>query len=102
MYFEAVRRLGIHVLVDTFKNYEISEIRKYIKLQDSAYCILPEENAKDPWESYYYQYKERQRTLCGRIFFNKLKQFRFIATRYEKLFSFFSFVLLASTIILLK
>ena len=82
------------------KAYGTKDIRSYIESQGGTYCIPPKENAKEPWECDYYQYKERH---LVEVFFNKLKQFRRVATRYEKLSrNFFSFVLLASVTILLK
>ena len=82
------------------KAYGTSDIREYIESEGGTYCIPPKENAKDPWECDYYQYKERH---LVEVFFNKLKQFRRIATRYEKLSrNFFCFALLASAMILLK
>ncbi|MDR1531773.1 MAG: transposase, partial [Clostridiales bacterium] len=57
-------------------------------------------NAAEPWECDFHQYKERHLVEC---FFNKLKQFRRVATRYDKLSrNFLSFVFLASAMILLK
>jgi transposase len=65
-----------------------------------SYCIPPKANAVDPWVCDFYQHKERHVVEC---FLNKLKQFRRIATRYEKLaHNFLSFAFLASTLILLK
>jgi transposase len=82
------------------KAYGTVEIRAYIESQGASYCIPPKSNAADPWECDYYQYKERHAVEC---FFNKLKQFRGIATRYDKLsLHFLSFVFLASAMILLK
>ena len=57
-------------------------------------------NTKDPWACDYSLYKERHLVEC---FFQKLKWFRRIATRYDTLdSSFLSFVYLASIMILLK
>ena len=46
------------------------------------YCISPKSNAVNPWDCDWYLYKERHLVEC---FFQKLKMFRRIATRYEKL-----------------
>lgn len=82
------------------KAYGTKDIREYIESQGATYCIPPKANAVAPWETDFYQYKERHLVEC---FFNKLKQFRRIATRYEKLSrNFLSFALLASIMILLK
>jgi transposase len=82
------------------KAYGSADIRDYIETYGGSYCIPPKYNAKEPCVWDFYQYKERHLVEC---FFNKLKQFRRIATRYEKLsLNFLSFALLASSIILLK
>jgi transposase len=82
------------------KAYGTKEIRKHIESCGATYDIPPKSNAADPWECDYYHYKERHVVEC---FFNKLKQFRRIATRYDKLSrSFMTFALLASVMILLK
>ena len=82
------------------KAYGTLEIRQHIENQGVTYCIPPKSNAVDPWECDYYHYKERH---VIEYFYNKLKQYRRVATRYDKLSrSFLSFVLLASIIILLK
>lgn len=93
-----VTLLGSAVLAD--KAYGTQTIRAYIESQDAAYCIPPKSNAVEPWDCDFHRYKERLAVEC---FFNKLKQFRGIATRYDKLSrSFLSFVFLASAMILLK
>ena len=82
------------------KAYGSASIREYIETNGGSYCIPPKDKAKEPWECDFYQYKERHLVEC---FFNKLKQFRRVATRYEKLSRrFLSFILLASSMILLK
>jgi len=82
------------------KAYGTTKIREYIEEKDATYCIPPKANTVDPWECDYHQYKERHVVEC---FFNKLKQFRHIATRYDKLArNFFSFACLASAMILLR
>jgi transposase len=95
--FEGVDLGGSIVMGD--KAYGTVEIRAYIESKGGSYCIPPKSNAAEPWECDYYQYKERHVVEC---FFNKLKQFRRIATRYEKLSrNFLNFALLASIMILL-
>lgn len=82
------------------KAYGTAEIRKFIESNGGTYCIPPKADSTEPWNCDFYQYKERHAVEC---FFNKLKQFRHIATRYDKLSrNFLSFALLASTMILLK
>jgi len=82
------------------KAYGTVDIRNYIESQGASYCIPPKDNAVDPWECDFYQYKERH---LVEVFFNKLKQFRHVATRYDKLsHNFLSFALIASVMILLK
>ena len=82
------------------KAYGTDEIRNYIESQGASYCIPPKSNTVNPWGCDYHHYKERHVVEC---FFNQLKQFRRIATRYDKLSrNFLSFALLASIMILLK
>lgn len=89
---------GSVVLAD--KVYGTIDIRTYIESQDATFCILPKSTTANPWECDFYQYKERHVVEC---FFNKLKQFRGISTRYDKLSrNFLSFAFLASAMILLK
>jgi len=75
------------------KAYGTLLIRRYIESQGATYCIPPKANATNSWDCDYHQYKERHVVEC---FFNLLKLFRRVATRYEKLSrNFSSFVLLA-------
>ena len=93
-----VELTGTVVLAD--KAYGSTEIRNYIKTHGAVYNIPPKSNIKDPWDCDWWLYKERH--LVER-FFQKIKLFRRVATRYDKLASrFFSFVLLASIMILVK
>ena len=94
---EGVELEGAIVMGD--KAYGTVEIRAYIESKGASYCIPPKSNTINPWECDFYQYKERHVVEC---FFNRLKQYRRIATRYEKLSrNFLSFALLASAMILL-
>lgn len=68
------------VLAD--KAYGSKDIRKYIASRDATYCIPPKSNEKSPWPCDWWQYKERHLVEC---FFQKLKQFRRIASRFDKL-----------------
>ena len=82
------------------KAYGTLKVRKHIEANNASYCIPPKSNSVEPWDCDFHQYKERHAVEC---FFNKLKQFRHIATRYDKLSrNFLSFVFLGSSMILLK
>jgi transposase len=83
---------GSNILGD--KAYGAKSIRDYITAHKARYTIPPKANAQQPWDVDWYIYKERHLIEC---FFNKLKHFRRIATRYDKLAtSFLAFVYLAS------
>jgi len=71
---------GSVVLAD--KAYGARSIRDLIGESGAQYCIPPKSNEKNPWECDWWLYKERHLVEC---FFQKLKQFRRIATRYDKL-----------------
>ena len=89
---------GSNILGD--KAYGSQKIRDYITGQKARYTIPPRENCADPWPCDFHTYKERHLVEC---FFNKLKVFRRVATRYDNLaVSFLAFVHLASIWILLK
>jgi transposase len=80
------------------KAYGTAEIRGHIESKQSSYCIPPKSNAVDPWECDFWHYKERHVVEC---FFQKIKQFRRIATRYDKLLDCFKgFVFLACIMLL--
>lgn len=82
------------------KGYGTNEILNYIQQQDADYAIPPKSNTRNSWRCDWALYKERHLVEC---FFLKLKQFRRIATRYDKLASsFLAFVYLAAIAILLK
>ena len=89
---------GSNILGD--KAYGAKSIRAYIAEQGASYTIPPKSNVVEPWFCDFHTYKERHLIEC---FFNKLKVFRRVATRYDKLaVSFLAFVHLASIWILLK
>lgn len=89
---------GSNILGD--KAYGSQEIRNYITSKNAEYTIPPKSNIKEPWECDYDLYKERHLVEC---FFQKIKWFRRVATRYDTLdSSFISFVYLAAIMILLK
>lgn len=88
---------GSNVLAD--RSYGAKTIRAYISEQGASYAIPTQSNVSDPWLVDWWLYKERHWVEC---FFQKLKWFRRIATRYDKLdVSFLAFVYLASIAILL-
>ena len=79
------------------KAYGTKEILTYIKEHGAAVVIPPKSNAKEPWEIDYFLYKEWHLVEC---FFQKLKWFRRVATRYDKLDrSFLAFVYMAAIMI---
>ncbi len=89
---------GSNILGD--KAYGAKKIREYITEQNAVYTIPPREKFDTPWYCDFHTYKERHLVEC---FFNKLKMFRRVATRYDKLASsFLAFVHLAAICILLK
>lgn len=82
------------------KAYGTNEILDFIQLHDADYAIPPKSNTRTPWRCDWHLYKERHLVEC---FFLKLKNFRRVATRYDKLAtSFLAFVYIASIFILLK
>ena len=82
------------------KAYGAKAIRNYIDSHNAAYTIPPRSNVNDPWPVDWHTYKERHLVEC---FFQKLKWFRRIFTRYDKLdSSFLAFVHIAAIAILLK
>lgn len=94
---EKVEISGSNVLAD--RAYGAKTIRAYISEQGACYVIPPQSNVSDPWLVDWWLYKERHLVEC---FFQKLKWFRRIATRYDKLdASFLAFVYPASIAILL-
>ena len=89
---------GANVLGD--KAYGTSAIRKYITGRNGTYTIPPKTNTLEPWPCDWWVYKERHLVEC---FFNKLKHFRRIATRYDKLAtSYPAFLYVAAIFILSK
>lgn len=98
---ELLSRLDLtdsNVLAD--KAYGTNQILNYIQSADSEYTIPTKSNTVRSWHCDWHIYKDRHVIEC---FFQKLKWFRRIATRYDKRNDvFLSGVFLASTIILLK
>lgn len=88
---------GSIVMAD--KAYGSKAFRQKIEELGGRYCIPPKSNAEEKWECDWWQYKERH---VVESFFQKLKQFRRVATRYDKLAKrFLAFVHLACICILL-
>ena len=86
---------GSNLLGD--KAYGTKEILVYIQEHKATAVIPPKSNAKQPWGLDYCLYKERHLVEC---FFQKIKWFRRIATRYDKLDkSFLAFVYFAAVMI---
>ena len=86
---------GSNLLGD--KAYGTKEILAYINEHGATVVIPPKSNAKDPWPVDYCLYKERHLVEC---FFQKMKWFRRVATRYDKLDkSFLAFVYMAAIMI---
>jgi len=82
------------------KAFGTNEILTYIRKNGGEVVIPPKSNAANPWDCDFYRYKERHLVEC---FFNKLKHFRRIATRYDKRLSMFkAFTYLACIMIWLK
>ena len=79
------------------KAYGTNDILTYIKGHGANVVIPPKSNAKEPWDIDYCLYKERHFVEC---FFQKIKWFRRVATRYDKLDkSFLAFVTMAAIMI---
>lgn len=86
------------VLAD--KAYGAYSFREYIADHDADFCIPPKSNETDPWYTDWCHYKER---ALVENFFLKLKEFRRIAMRFDKLaLSYLAFVHLACIRIWLK
>ena len=86
---------GSNLLGD--KAYGTKKILAYIEEHGATVVIPPKANSKDPWTVDYCLYKERHLVEC---FFQKLKWFRRVAARYDKLDkSFLAFVYMAAIMI---
>lgn len=89
---------GSNILGD--KAYGAKTIREYIVSRNATYTIPPKHDVSNPWSVDWYTYRERHLVEC---FFQKLKWFRRIFTRYDKLdSSFLAFVYIGAIDILLK
>ena len=89
--------------VETFvgdKAYGTKEIREYCEEKGIEFCVPPKSNTKEPWKYNKDTYKKRS---IVENFFLKLKQFRRIATRYDKLArNFLSLVYFCSLFVSLR
>ena len=95
--FGHVNIAGSNLIGD--KAYGAKAILEYIDAQGATYTIPPRSDVKDPWSVDWHTYKERHLIEC---FFQKLKWFRRVSTRYDKLdTSFLAFVYIAAICILL-
>ncbi len=87
-----------HVIAD--KAYDAGHFRDAISDLGATAVIPPRDQHRKPVPCDYRLYKERN--LVER-FFGKLKQFRHVATRYDKLMrNFHGFVIIAAILIWLK
>lgn len=90
--------MGSHILGD--KAYGSEAIRNWVTAKQAFYIIPPKANSQNPWNVDWYLYKERHLVEC---FFNKIKHFRRVATRYDKLAkSFLAIVYVAAIFKLTK
>lgn len=82
------------------KAYGTKAIRDYISSPNAVYTIPPRDKCDTPLSVDWHVYKERHLIEC---FFQKLKWFRRIFTRYDKLdSSFLTFIYIGTIAILLK
>lgn len=93
-------REGMYILGD--RAYDTDNIVNYI-MEREAYAVIPSRKNRKVQREYYEEiYKNRNRI---ERFFNRLKNFRRIATRYDKLvlsfISFISFIQLAAILIMI-
>ena len=82
------------------KGYDSNRIRAQLLAEDIVPVIPPKSNRTEPLDSDTELYKLREKV---ERFFNNLKQFRRIATRYEKLSqTFLAFIHLVAAWLLIK
>lgn len=95
---ERVEIKGSNIIGD--RAYGALVIRTYVNTHEATYTIPPKKNTKEPWAVDWWLYKERHLVEC---FFNKLKHFRHITIRYDKLVtSYLAFVYVAAIFLLTK
>jgi len=82
------------------KAYGTQEIRDICAKKEWALVVPPRSNSVNPWDYDKQIYKRRN---CIERFFHRLKNFRRVATRYDKLAHMYSsFVALAAFLIRTK
>jgi transposase len=87
-------------VINADKGYDSKDFVKWLRSKGAIPNIPSRETNKEQRECDWWQYKERHLIEC---FWQKIKQFRRVATRYDKLAkSFLGFVYLASILVLLK
>jgi transposase len=87
----------IYILGD--RGYVSFSLLQYIAMQMAVAVIPPKSNTKEPWDYDKERYKNRNKV---EKFFNSLKQYRRIATRYDKRLRYYlAFVHLAAALILI-
>jgi transposase len=92
--------VGIKMPLLMDRAYENDEMRKLARELNYEPIVPPKSNKKTPWDYDRQLYKERSK--IERLF-RRVKQFRKIFTRYDKLdIMFISFVYLICTMILLR
>ena len=79
---DLLANLKPHSMVLADRAYDADAIRKLVNEQDAFANIPPKRNRKDPVCFSPFLYKARNRI---ERFFNKMKHFRRVATRYDKL-----------------
>jgi transposase len=79
---DLLANLKPHSMVLADRAYDADAIRKLVTEQDAFANIPPKRNRKDPICFSPFLYKARNRI---ERFFNKMKHFRRVATRYDKL-----------------
>ena len=84
---------GSNILGD--KAYGAKVIRDYIDSQGASYTIPPKSDVSEPWSVDWHTYKERHLIEC---FFQKLKWFRRVFTRFDKLDASFLAVICVTSI----
>jgi transposase len=82
------------------KAYDSNRIRQKLEAKGIEPVIPPKANRRKPWPYDKESYKQRHKV---ERLFNKIKQFRRVATRYEKLkATFLAFVTLALIVVMLR
>lgn len=95
---ENIKIDGSFVLAD--KGYDSNGLIDYIHSHGGKTVIPSRKNAKEQRECDWWMYKERH---LVEVFFNKLKSFRRIATRYDKYgFTYLGFIYIACILIWIK